>query len=331
MTVLVLSVLLTVTVIGSGLAAGPLVRRAAPALMRRPRLAVVGLLGMLAVWLTGFAAIGPMLAWGLSGPSRFMPGSTGVVCQRCLDAANPLPPGMEINTAIPVIVLLGLPVVLAVVMLVSGLRYFVRSTRQSAQLQAALSMGAEQLRIAGHLVTVIPSERPTAFAMSNRRWGIVVSSGLLQLLGDEELSAVLEHEAAHLRQRHHAILAILDGAMAPLRWIPLVAAVTNGVPHYLEMAADNAATSHTSISTLAGALLKIGEKSDLAVDSPTWGSVALHAAGLDRIRHLVQPPVGTKGVVPVATMLALGGLLLISSVAVQFPYLKAVLDGCLIA
>lgn len=330
MTVLVVSILLTITVIGSGLAAGPLIRRATPALMRKPRLAVGALLGVVVVWVMGFAAIGPMLAWGLTGPSGLMPGDSGLICQRCLDAANPLPPGMEINTIVPVVLLLGLPVLLGVVMFIGGFRYRLRGRRESAQLHEALNMGARQTRIAGQRVTVIPADQPTAFAVANGRWGIVVSDALLDLLSETELAAVLAHEAAHLRQRHHGILGLLNGAMAPLRWVPLLSTITNAVPHYLEMAADNAAREATSTPVLASALLKIGEKSGPAVQHSTCGAVALHVAGPDRIRHLIHPPAGAKGMAPVAVMLALAGVLLISTITVHFPYIKAVLDGCML-
>ena len=57
--------------------------------------------------------------------------------------------------------------------------------------------------IAGQPVTVIVHDQPTAFALAHRRWGIVISIALMELLTADELTAVVTHEAAHLRQRHH--------------------------------------------------------------------------------------------------------------------------------
>src|SRR5699024_12826362 len=114
---------------------GPLVQKAAPALMRRPRLAVAGLMATLGVWLLGLAAIGPMLAWGFSGPSDMMPGNTAVVCQRCLDAANPLPAGVEVNVGIPIVLLLAIPLRLGAGLSCSGYRCWRKHMGERARVE----------------------------------------------------------------------------------------------------------------------------------------------------------------------------------------------------
>ena len=329
MTALLIAAVLTVTVITSGLTSGILVRKAAPALMLKPRVAVVALLATASVWIASFAALGPMLAWGLSGPSHVMPGNTGVVCQRCLNAANPLPSGLTVDTFIPIIVLLAVPVFLGLLMVVSGYRYFRRSVKQRRRLEQALRHTAYRTRLAGHDVTVIEHSHPTAFALANRGWGIVVSTALLELLTPDELTAVVTHEAAHLRQRHHLILGLFQGAIAPLRWVPLIAAINSAVPHYLEMAADNTARYRTSTPVLASALLKLGERSGPGVAHDTCGAIALHAAGVDRIRHLVAPPNGKHGLASISALVPVTGILLAGSIVVHLPYLNAILDGCL--
>lgn len=330
MMALIVAVVLAGTVLGCGTVAGPLVRRAAPVLMRAPRLAVGALLGILSVWLLGLGALGPMLAWGFSSQNGLLPGKTGAICQKCLDAASPIPVGMEIQTFMPTVLLLTLPIVLLTTMLIGGYRYYRQHTKQRTQLQDALQSGAYQTWIAGQSVTVIPHGQPTAFALANRRWGIVVSTALLQALTNEELIAVVAHEAAHLRQRHHIILGVLHGGMSPLRRVPLVAVINAAIPLYLEMAADNAARQRTSTPILASALLKLGEKSGPAVSHDSSGAIALHAAGTDRIRHLVAPPAGTQGVASVSVIFSVTAIVLASSIAVHLPYLRAVLDGCLL-
>ena len=132
-----------------------------------------------------------------------------------------------------------------------------------------------------------------------------------------------------LRQRHHLILGLFQGAIAPLRWVPLIAAINSAVPHYLEMAADNTARSRTSTPVLASALLKLGERSGPGVAHDACGAIALHAAGIDRIRHLVAPPNGKHGLASISTMVPVTGILLAGSLAVHLPYLNAILDGCL--
>lgn len=329
MTALITAVILIITVVGAGLAAGPFVRRAAPALMHTPRLAVATLVGVLVVWLAGFAAFGPMLAWAIAAPTGFLPGSTGEVCQRCLAAANPLPTDMTINSVIPAVVLLALPVLLVLTMIFGGLRYHYRGRRQRIQLENALRLGAYRTHLVGHAVTVIPHDDPTAFALANRRWGIVVSTALLRLLNTAELRAVLAHEAAHVQQRHHLIIGLAQGVLAPLRWVPLVATINAAIPHYLEMAADNAARQHSGTETMASALLKIGEKGGPATAQHAGGAVVLHAAGTDRIRHLIAPPNASRGAGPTAAMILTTAVVSISSLLVLLPYGQALLDGCL--
>lgn len=330
MIALIFATTLALSVLGGGAAAGPLVRRAAPVLMRAPRLAVTVLLGTLSVWLLGLAGLGPMLAWGFSSPNVLLPGDTGVICQRCLDAANPLPTGLEIQTFMPTALLLLLPIVLLATMLIGGYRYYRQYSKQRAQIRDVLQPDAYRTWIAGHTVTVVPHFKPTAFALADRQWGIVVSTALLETLTDDELVAVITHEDAHLRQRHHIILGVLHGGVSLLRWVPLVAAVNAAIPLYLEMAADNVARQRTGTPVLASALLRLGEKSEPGAKHETFGAIALHAAGTDRIRHLVVPPRGASGVASVSIIFSITAIVLANSILVHLPYVKAVIDGCLL-
>ncbi|HKE65431.1 MAG TPA: M56 family metallopeptidase [Micromonosporaceae bacterium] len=63
-------------------------------------------------------------------------------------------------------------------------------------------------------VVFVEDSTPHAYAVGGRWPRIVVSSGLLRTLGAEERRAVLAHESAHLRCRHHAHLRVLRLAAA---------------------------------------------------------------------------------------------------------------------
>lgn len=331
MTTVLFATLAMLVVAASALYGGTMIRRAAPTLMRTPRLAVAILLMIATLWLLGLAALGPLLAWGLAGPEGLLPGTTGLVCQRCLDAANPLPQGAQFNTVIPAIFFLLLPIVLLLLMSVNTAKYFRQTLQHRNAVQRYLqSANARRRNIAGHEVTVIAQPDPVAFAINQRQGSIIVSTGLLELISPAELRAVLTHEAAHLRQRHHLILNLLHGATAALRWIPLIRAINDAVPHYLEMAADNAARRCTSTPILASALLKLGEKTMIAPGAAAGESVALHAAGVDRIRHLVAPPKIRQGLVGLSVLTGSAVLLLAGSLSVHLPYIMAVLNGCLL-
>lgn len=73
------------------------------------------------------------------------------------------------------------------------------------------------------------------------------------------------------------------------------------------------------------ALVKLGERAAMPQHSCP---VALHAAGPERIRHLVHPGAGRAGALPAVAIAAyLAGMAALSA-AVHLPYVAAALTGC---
>jgi hypothetical protein len=68
-------------------------------------------------------------------------------------------------------------------------------------------IGSHDLRDGVDHVT-IPLQQPLAYAVPGRRPQIVVSEGLRQVCDEEELAAVLRHEASHLRHHHERPLRV---------------------------------------------------------------------------------------------------------------------------
>ncbi|MDO8145435.1 M56 family metallopeptidase [Isoptericola sp. 178] len=302
---------------------GPwLVRRAAPALVRAPLTAAVVLTGGVLLWLAAVLAVGPMLAWTLSGPA-VLPGAAGDVCRRCLAAADPFA-GTPLDTAVPVVLLLAVPAVVAGVLATVLGRDLLRRRRETARTAAVLrSTGAPRV-VGGHRVLVVPDDAAAAFALPARHGGVVVTTGALEALEDTGLAAVLAHEDAHLRQRHHLVAAVVEALATHLRWIPVVAAVADAVPTYLEIAADDVARHRVGTTALAGALLTLGD----APDRAPVAVGALHAGGPDRIRHLVAPGTASAGTWPAVAVGAHLGVLAAVALAVHVPYAGALLSGC---
>lgn len=175
---------------------------------------------------------------------------------------------------------------------------------------------------------MVESDRSFALTLPGRHGGIVLSTSTLRALGRDELAAVLAHEQAHLRQRHHLISAAVDSLAVCLRWVPVVRAAAAALPHYLEIAADNEARRHAGTPALVSALLKLGERTAPAAAAQHAGAVMLHAAGPERVLQLVRPPVGLAGAAP-ATMIGASLLALaLASAAVHLPYASAALAGC---
>ncbi|MEU4361149.1 M56 family metallopeptidase [Promicromonospora sp. NPDC023987] len=265
-------VVLLVTALAASAAAGPWVlRHAAPALVRAPRTAVVLLAGSVLGWLCTALALGPLLAWTMSGPS-LLPDGAAETCQRCLDAANPFPT-TPLDSAVPVVLLLALPalgtVALGVTITVEALRRR-RATARTGQL---LRDQARPRTILGHPVLVVDDPRPFAMTLPRRHGGISLSTGALDALAPDELAAVLAHEHAHLRQHHHLITTAMASISRYLRWVPLIAASEAALGHYLEIAADDAARRRAGTPALAGALLALGE-STATPPRRTWSRKA---------------------------------------------------------
>lgn len=78
---------------------------------------------------------------------------------------------------------------------------------------------------AGERLIFVDDAAPHAYAVGGRHPHIVISRGLLTTLGAAERRAVLSHEAAHLRHRHHVHLRVLRlaAALNPLL-LPFVSA-----------------------------------------------------------------------------------------------------------
>ena len=60
-------------------------------------------------------------------------------------------------------------------------------------------------------VVILDHDAPAVYCLTYGRHRIVVSGGALAVLTLEQIRAVLAHERAHLRGRHHAMLTFTTG------------------------------------------------------------------------------------------------------------------------
>ncbi|OXM55683.1 peptidase M48 [Amycolatopsis thailandensis] len=130
----------------------------------------------------------------------------------------------------------------------------------------------------------LPEDRPIAYSLGGL---IVASEGLAARLSRPELDAVLAHERAHLRGRHHLLTASADVLGRALRFVPLMRELPGAVRLLVELAADRAAAARHGSGTVRSALLSIH-----AADGPRR---ALGMAGGDteiRLRLLTSYPIG---------------------------------------
>lgn len=101
----------------------------------------------------------------------------------------------------------------------------------------------EQLRLlAAHSPSDEPlwvrDDRPLAMSVGGRPGVIVMSDALRQQLTPAAVAATLEHERAHLRGRHHLLVAVAETLAFALPVCPLLRAAPPAVKDLVELAAD---------------------------------------------------------------------------------------------
>jgi beta-lactamase regulating signal transducer with metallopeptidase domain len=129
-----------------------------------------------------------------------------------------------------------------------------------------------------------------AYCLPGRAGTVVVTSAAVAALDDGELSAVMAHERAHLRGRHHLVLAVARAMARAVPVLPIFGWALTEQASLLEMIADDAAVRRSSRGTVARALVHLAERS---VPVPALG--AGDVAAVSRVNRLLVPldPVGT--------------------------------------
>jgi Zn-dependent protease with chaperone function len=148
---------------------------------------------------------------------------------------------------------------------------------------------AAAARLVGHhrpdlQATVVECTDPAVYLVPGRRGEVVVTTGALARLGDDELDAVLAHERAHARDNHHrplALAALLSSAFPAVR---LFALAHRQIGRLVEMCADDSARREHSPLALARALTALAIPEPAGVLSGSGGDA------LERMRRLLYPP-----------------------------------------
>jgi len=167
-------------------------------------------------------------------------------------------------------------------------------------------------------VSVVDTTDLFAYAIPGRRLNrIVLSRGLLDRLGDQEVEAVLSHEHRHLRGRHHIIRQLSDAIESafPCSGTRAVRARTDDL---LEMCADCAARGKVGNRVTARAILTLTGMSAppdaLGANSPSPTAARLHHL-LDDTRCCRSPRAittfGAAGLVGLAPVTAAYALLVV--------------------
>ena len=84
----------------------------------------------------------------------------------------------------------------------------------------------------------LPLPTPLAYSVAGRPPLVVITDGLLHRLDPAALSAVLAHERAHIRGRHHLIVALAESVAHAFPWLPVMASSPALVRILVEIHAD---------------------------------------------------------------------------------------------
>jgi Zn-dependent protease with chaperone function len=122
---------------------------------------------------------------------------------------------------------------------------------------AALARAGSHAGLAGR-VDVLIDTRPLAFCYGLRRPRVAVSTGLLAILDEAELEAVLRHEAYHVANRDPLRLVAAGFLATAFFFLPLLAMLRDHFAVAKELAADQEAICKMGMDrSLAAALYKL--------------------------------------------------------------------------
>lgn len=129
-----------------------------------------------------------------------------------------------------------------------------RDRRRHAQLLMLLSTpGADGSR-------VLDSPAPVAYCLPGALSSVtVVSAGLIDLLDEPGMLAVIEHEKAHVRQRHDVVLVAFRAWYMSLPWFPIAYRAQHEVGLLVELLADDHARRAVDDAVLAETITRVGE------------------------------------------------------------------------
>jgi Zn-dependent protease with chaperone function len=177
--------------------------------------------------------------------------------------------------------------------------------RATVNLSLQLWRTRRHLRLLSPLVSPMPRrlkrlskelgiDGPTVFVASDRAFAfcggywqprVWVSAGLLAHLDEEELAAVLRHEAHHLRQRDPLRLLVVRTLREVLFFLPVVRYLSGCYEVEQEISADRAAGEMLPLASALHKLLVVG------VDQTRGDLVALSGLNVTetRIQQLIRP------------------------------------------
>jgi hypothetical protein len=219
----------------------------------------------------GLSMIGSLLSFGLIPFGDDLVSATAALIRSFIE--RPLVSSVEVIHLVALCggVLLGIHLVLNLILTVAQTQRQRQRHRQLVQLLSSPLPNQPHTRLLDHAV-------PVAYCLPGTYHSVTVfSAGLVQLLDTDELQAVIEHEKAHLTQRHYIVLMAFDAWRSSLPWFPTATRAQRQVGTLVEMLADDYARRLVDDRTLATAIALVA----VGGEESARGSV-----GIDSLRLL---------------------------------------------
>nr|BBX76836.1 hypothetical protein MFLOJ_06230 [Mycobacterium florentinum] len=166
----------------------------------------------------------------------------------------------------------------------------------------------------GRDLRVLEVAEPLAYCLPGVRSRVVVSEGTLTKLNQDEVSAILTHERAHLRARHDLVLEAFTAVHAAFPRLVRSSNALGAVQLLVELLADDAAVRAAGRTPLARALVACA-----AGRAPSGALAAGGPSTVVRVRRLSGQ--GNSVMLSAAAYLAAAAVLVVPTIALAVPWL----------
>jgi Zn-dependent protease with chaperone function len=209
-----------------------------------------------AVWLTAIgtalaAWVGALGAAAMAVVSHSAHGTAVRVCLEVLGLADTAAGPGRIPTTLVTVVAVGATIWAARRTIAGVRRLWVHSGEHA---RSARILGTPTDRPD---VVVIPAQGRAAYCVAGRPHAIVLTSAAVQSLDLRQIAAVLAHEDAHIRGRHHQLLMVMRAMATALPRLPLFPAGASATSRLLEMCADDVAARRYGTAALVESLVSL--------------------------------------------------------------------------
>lgn len=187
------------------------------------------------------------------------------------------------------------------------------SHRTKKQQLEALFIVAQ--RHGGSETLIVDHPSAAAYCLPGRHQTVVFTTAALEALDKDQFAAVLAHERAHLRGRHHLILAAAEALQRAFPRLQAFRTAHAEMRILVEMLADDNAVRSNERLTVATALVRLAERGA----APAATLAAGGDTALLRVRRLVAPANPLGWVQAIAVGLAVSAVIVLPLLILATP------------